>query len=249
MTDHRPPQNIYDDPDFFAGYSTLERFGDGWDRAVEHPVFIALLPDVRGVRVLDLGCGMGQLAYHLAEQGAAEVVGLDISKRMLALATAERSHPRVTYRREALETAAFPTGRFDLVVSSLAFHYVSDYRGLMRRIADWLTPGGVLVFSTEHPIYTAVDPATGWAVDETGRRLHWAIDNYADEGVREQHWFAEGVQKYHRSFATFVNGLVEAGFVVDRVAEPVPTDADLKRYPHYLDERRRPTFLLIRAHR
>ena len=90
------PQNIYDDPAFFAGYSTLERFGTGWERAVEHADLLALLPGVDGGRVLDLGCGAGQLAYHLATIGATEVVGIDVSERMLTLARSDRAHPRVT---------------------------------------------------------------------------------------------------------------------------------------------------------
>ena len=127
-----------------------------------------LLPDADGRRVLDLGCGAGQLAHHLATAGAAEVVGVDVSERMLALARAGWAHPRVTYRREAIEEVAFPPARFDLVVSSLAFHYVDDYAGLIRRIAGWLAPGGVLVYSTEHPIFTARLPDGGWVLDERG---------------------------------------------------------------------------------
>src|SRR5262245_28030683 len=148
MSAEDTPQNIYDDADFFAGYATLDRFGAGWVRAVERPDFLALLPDVRGRRVLDLGCGAGQLARFLAEQGAGEVTGVDLSERMLALARTDGAHPRVTYLRAAMEDLTFPDARFDLVVSSLAFHYVPDYRGLVGRIAAWLAPGGVLVFST-----------------------------------------------------------------------------------------------------
>ena len=127
-------------------------------------------PTSHGRRVLDLGCGAGQLAHHLATAGAAEVVGVDVSERMLALARAEWAHPRVTYRREAIEEVAFPPARFDLVVSSLAFHYVDDYAGLIARIAGWLAPGGVLVYSTEHPIFTARLPDGGWVLDAAGRR-------------------------------------------------------------------------------
>ena len=241
------PQNIYDDPEFLAGYATLERFGPGWTRAVEHADFMGLLPDVEGKRVLDLGCGLGQLALYLAERGAAKVVGVDISERMLAVAQAERAHPRITYRREALEHVVFDSERFDLVVSSLAFHYVEDYAGLVRRIARWLAPGSVLVYSTEHPIYTAIDPATGWVTDAEGRRLHWALDRYADEGERAQRWFVDGVRKYHRTFSTLVNGLVDAGLVVERVLEPVPDGEMLRRRPDFADEEPRPTFLLVRA--
>src|SRR5262249_23606328 len=117
MTADRPPQNVYDDPAFFAGYSRLERFGRGWTTAFELPSLLSLLPDLSGSRVLDLGCGAGQLAHYLAEQGAAEVIGVDLSERMLELARAEWSHPRVTFQRASMEEATFPPDRFELVVS------------------------------------------------------------------------------------------------------------------------------------
>jgi 2-polyprenyl-3-methyl-5-hydroxy-6-metoxy-1,4-benzoquinol methylase len=242
------PQNIYDDPRFFAGYSTLERFGAGWKRAMEHADLLALLPNVNARRVLDLGCGAGQLSHHLATSGAAEVVGVDVSERMLALARAQFAHPRVTYSRVAIEEVAFPPARFDLVVSVLAFHYVDDYAGLVRRIAGWLTPGGVLVYSTEHPIYTARVPVDGgWALDGAGRRAGWGVDRYAEEGGREETWFVAGVRKVHRTFATLINGLLDAGLVLDRVVEPMPGEQWLREHPQAADERRRPMFLLVRA--
>jgi len=243
------PQNIYDDPAFFAGYSTLERFGVGWTRAAELADFLALLPDVRGRRVLDLGCGAGQLAHHLATAGAAEVVGVDVSERMLALARAEWAHPRVTHVRASLETAEFTPGRFDLVVSALALHYVDDYRGLVRRIARWLAPGGMLVYSTEHPIYTARLPGDGWVTDETGQRIGWRIDRYGDEGPRDESWFVPGVRKAHRTLGTLVNGLLDAGLAVERVLEPLPSVQWLEAHPNASDEARRPVFLLVRARR
>jgi 2-polyprenyl-3-methyl-5-hydroxy-6-metoxy-1,4-benzoquinol methylase len=243
----REPQNIYDDPGFFAGYSTLERFGAGWERAAEHADFLALLPEVDRGRVLDLGCGAGQLARHLATAGAAEVVGVDISERMLALARAQWAHPRVTYRREAIEEAVFPPARFDLVVSSLVLHYMDDYPGLVRRIAGWLAPGGVLVYSTEHPLFTARLPGDGWVLDDAGRRTRWGLDRYADEGAREETWFVPGVRKVHRTFATLINGLLDAGLVVERVVEPIPSEQWLHAHPLARDERRRPMFLLVRA--
>ena len=247
MAADRTPQNIYDDPDFFAGYSRLERFGSGWTKAYEYPDFMALLPDVAGRRVLDLGCGVGRLAHHLAECGASEVIGVDLSERMLELARAECSHPRVTYVRESIEQARYPPDRFDLVVSSLAFHYVEDYQGLIRRIAGWLVPGGTLVYSTEHPVYLTRASTEGWIRDAEGQPLHWAVDDYAEEGLREEHWIKEGVQKYHRTLATLLNGLIDAGLSIERIVEPVPTPEALARHPDWIDERRRPFCLLVRA--
>jgi len=241
------PQNPYDDPAFFAGYSQLERFGSGWTKAFEYPSFMALLPDVSRRRVLDLGCGAGQLAHHLAQQGAAEVIGVDISERMLGLARAERSHPRLTYLHEAIEQATFPPDRFDLVVSSLALHYVADYRGLIQRIAGWLVRGGLLVYSTEHPVYLTRATRAGWILDAAGQPLHWAVDAYGNEGLREEHWFTDGVQKYHRTIATLLNGLIDAGLSIERVLEPVPDAEQLERRPDWAHEGRRPFCLLVRA--
>lgn len=247
MPSDRRPQNVYDDPDFFVGYAQLDRFGTAWGTAFEHPDFMALLPDVAGSRVLDLGCGAGQLAHHLAESGAAEVIGLDVSERMLAVARAERAHQRLTYLLQPMETAEFPAGRFDLVVSSLAFHYVEDYAGLVARIATWLVPGGVLVFSTEHPIFLARASDEGLVRDGDGQPLYWTIDRYGVEGLREQRWFREGVQKFHRMLSTLLNGLVDAGLLIERVVEPMPDDEALRRRPDWIHELKRPTFLLVRA--
>src|SRR6202795_1141341 len=241
------PQNIYDDAGFFAGYSSLERFGAGWERAMEHDDLLALLPAAAGRRALDLGCGAGQLAHYLACSGAAEVVGVDVSERMLALARAAWAHPNVRYPRAAIEDLAFPAARFDLVVSSLAFHYVDDYAGLVKRIAGWLAPGGVLVYSTEHPLFTARLPDGGWVLDEAGRRTGWSLDRYADEGARKETWFVAGVRKVHRTLATLINGLLDAELVVERVIEPIPSEAWLQAHPLARDERRRPIFLLVRA--
>jgi SAM-dependent methyltransferase len=247
MPANRPPQNVYDDPDFLAGYSKLERFDQEWGHAFEHESLQSLLPTLLDARVLDLGCGAGQLSHHVAEAGSAEVVGLDISERMLELARARRAHPRVTYVHESIEDATFPPERFDLVVSSLALHYVSDYAGLTRRIASWLTPGGLLVFSTEHPIFTARASDDGWGRDANGEPLHWRIDRYGREGVREEHWFREGVQKYHRTVSTLLNDLIDVGLMIERVIEPVPDHEMLRQRPDWATELRRPGFLLVRA--
>src|SRR5262249_45248703 len=111
----------------------------------------------------------------------------------------------------------------------------------------WLTLGGVLVFSTEHPIYTARGLLDGWVVDADGKRTAWALDHYHDEGLREHTWFVPGVRRYHRTIATLVNGLVDAGLVVERMPEPAPGPAWLVEHPEHADERRRPMFLLMRA--
>src|SRR5205085_9964966 len=79
-------QNIYDDAGFFAGYSALPRSIHGLDGAPEWPTLRALLPDLNGLRVLDLGCGFGWFCRYARGAGAASVTGYDVSERMLARA-------------------------------------------------------------------------------------------------------------------------------------------------------------------
>jgi len=84
-------------------------------------------------------------------------------------------------------------------------------------------------------------------LDDAGKRTRWAVDRYSDEGARDETWFVSGVRKVHRTMATLINGLVDAGLIVERVIEPVPGQEWLERHPLAQDERRRPVFLLVRA--
>jgi hypothetical protein len=61
------------------------------------------------------------------------------------------------------------------------------------------------------------------------------------------HWFVDGVRRYHRTMATLLNGIADAGLLVERVLEPVPGGAWLQERPQAVDETRRPMFLRVRA--
>src|SRR5579871_2669217 len=161
-------QNIYDNPTFFAGYKHLRETASGLNEVLEQPALRALLPDLAEISVLDLGCGMGQFARYCIDRGAAQVVGVDVSERMLEVARSENAHPQIDYLRAALEDLQLPEARFDLVVSSLTLHYVEDYAGLVRKVHGWLRPGGAFLFSVEHPISTAYKPMQGWIKDAQG---------------------------------------------------------------------------------
>jgi SAM-dependent methyltransferase len=244
------PQNVYDDDVFFAGYERLRRTGTGLNDVLEQPALWSMLPkSLAGLRVLDLGCGFGDFARKARNAGAGSVVGVDISERMLAGARAQTNDPRVTYRRMAIEELALEPGGFDLVVSSLALHYVADYVGALARIAVVLSAGGRLVFSVEHPMCTAL-PQQSWVRDGDGRPLHWPVDEYRTEGPRHTSWFIDDVVKHHRTIETYVNGLIAAGFSLVSLCEPEPVAAEVAVHIPGLDlARRRPPFLLIAADR
>ena len=238
-------QNIYDDPDFFSGYSQLPRQVHGLAGAPEWPAVRAMLPEPGGKRVADLGCGFGWAARWMREHGAASVLGIDLSERMIERARAETADDGIEYRREDIETLQLPERAFDLVYSSLTFHYVRDFRRLAGMIHHALNADGDLVFTIEHPIYMA--PAhPQWVPDRDGRKS-WPLNGYSMEGERRTNWFAEGVLKHHRTIGTTLNTLVETGFELRRVEEFSPTDEQVDRTPELAEERERPMFLLVSA--
>lgn len=242
-------QNVYDDPDFFAGYMRLPRSEHGLAAVYEWPAFQRLLPpSLENARVLDLGCGLGYFAREARARGARAVLGVDVSERMLDEARRRTSDAAISYIRTGLEIFTADAASFDLVVSSLALHYIADYRALVRRVAMWLAPGGRFAFSVEHPVFTAHGSAD-WHRDAEGTALLWPLDRYRDEGERRTHWFVDGVVKYHRTVETYVNGLLDAGLRIARLEEPEADDAALAEKPEWREERRRPPFLLLAADR
>jgi SAM-dependent methyltransferase len=215
-------QNTYDDPAFFEAYSQLSRSVEGLDGAAEWPALRALLPALRGRKVVDLGCGYGWFCRWAVEQGAQTVLGLDVSEKMLARAMNSTADSTITYARADLEKLDLPEAVFDLAYSSLAFHYITDLAGLFRTIHRAIVPGGHLVFSIEHPIYMASrHPA--WVVDDQGRKI-WPVDSYQIEGPRVTNWLADGVVKQHRTIATLLNLLIDTGFTIAHLDEWGPTD-------------------------
>ncbi|HUZ63812.1 MAG TPA: class I SAM-dependent methyltransferase [Acetobacteraceae bacterium] len=236
-------QNIYDDEAFFAGYSRLPRSVAGLDGAPEWPALRALLPPLGGRRVLDLGCGYGWFCRWARAQGAGSVLGVDVSERMLARARAETDDAAITYVRADLERFTAAPGAFDLAYSALAFHYLENLAGLLAGVRAALVPGGALVFSAEHPIYTA--PAhPGWSAGAAGRST-WPVDGYLDEGPRSTDWLAKGVIKQHRTIGTYIDLLLRAGFAIAHVNEWGPSPEQVAAHPEWANERERPMFVLV----
>ncbi len=240
-------QNIYDDAQFFSIYSQLPRSVDGLDGAPEWPALRARIPELSGSRILDLGCGFGWFARWAAAAGAASVLGVDVSERMLARAEADTHDSQITYVCEDLETFAPAPAGFDMAYSSLALHYVADLAGLLVRLHAGLVLGASFVFSVEHPIYTAPS-SPEWAHAGPDHTV-WPLDDYLVEGPRTTDWLTPGVRKQHRTIATYLTLLRSTGFTLTDLAEWGPTDEQLIENPDWEHERHRPLFLLVAARR
>lgn len=238
-------ENKYDDEVFFQKYSEMSRSVYGLEGAGEWQELEKMLPDFEGKRVLDLGCGYGWHCRYAAEHGAKEVLGTDISAKMLQTAKERNSHSSVCYQRTAMEDLVFDEGRFDVVLSSLAFHYVEDFEALAANISKWLKPGGDFVFSVEHPVFTAYG-SQDWYYNEAGEILHFPVDNYYYEGKRDAVFLGEPVRKYHRTLTTYFKALTGNGFDVTDMVEAGPPE-NMMDIPGMKDEMRRPMMLLIAA--
>lgn len=240
-------QNIYDNETFYEGYKKIREKKGNANTLFEIPALMSLLPDLEGKRVLDLGCGFGEHCKMFVDKGATRVVGIDISEKMLATAREENADSRIEYINMAMEDIGSLTEEFDLVISSLAFHYVEDFKGVADSIYKLLSKNGVLVFSQENPIVTAHSDGDRWTMDENGNKLHYNLTNYGVEGERDTVWFVDNVKKYHRTFSTVVNTLIDAGFTVERIVEPLPNEEILKEFPDHRDLFHKPDFMLIKA--
>lgn len=238
-------ENKYDNPVFFEKYSRMDRSVKGLQGAGEWHALQKMLPDFKGKRVLDLGCGFGWHCQYAAEHGASRVLGVDISENMLAEARKKTASPLVEYRCCPIEDLDCPPESFDTVVSSLAFHYVESFPDICRLVHRALVKGGDFVFSVEHPVFTAYG-TQDWYYAPDGSILHWPVDRYFTEGWREAVFLGEKVTKYHKTLTTYINSLLQTGFSLTGLVEPEP-DPALLDVPGMRDELRRPMMLLVSA--
>ena len=238
-------ENKYDDPEFFKEYKQMARSTGGLQAAGEWPEFQRMIPDLQGKRVLDLGCGFGWHCRYAVEKGAKAVAGVDLSEKMLQEARTKTDSPLIEYVRMAIEDIDYPEDSFDVVISSLVFHYIESFADICRKVNRCLAHVGEFVFSVEHPVFTAQGNQE-WYCDNAGKPLHWPVDHYFTEGRREAIFLGKEVTKYHRTLTTYINTLLEYGFEVIKLVEPKPA-AHLMNEPGMKDELRRPMMLLIAA--
>lgn len=235
---------LYDDPDFHAAYARLPRSRLGLTGAPEWPDVAALLPPLAGADVVDLGCGFGAFARWAAGEGAASVLGLDVSTRMLDAAREATDDPRVHLEQSDLEQVTLRPASYDLAYSALVLHYLADPLRLFRVVFAGLRPRGRLVMTFEHPAFTA--PTSPGFTELQGRRV-WPLDRYADEGERVTDWLAPGVRKHHRTLGTTLTALARAHLVLTDLVEWAPSREQVEADPSLAPERDRPMFVLLGA--
>jgi SAM-dependent methyltransferase len=216
-----------------------DRFAAGidqqpWNVLYERPTTLELLPGVTGKDVLDAGCGSGWYADWLVRHGA-QVVAVDRSARMVELTAARLAGRGRAIRGDLSDLGELPDASFDLILSSLVLHYVEDLAKTFREWGRLLRSGGRLVFSTHHPTH---DPKSLFN------------PGYLSEEIIEEKWgwLGEQMRYYRRPLSNLTEPMAGAGFVIERITEPRPSEKLQSADPAGYDRLSRlPAFLFVRA--
>ncbi len=244
-------QNVYDNKTFSDAYDKMRKDDKGRNAndLVEIPNFRKLIPNVKEKKILDLGCGYGENDKYCRDLGAKEILGIDISEHMIKIAEKNNADENIKYKVMAMEDIGKIKEKFDIVISSLAFHYVKDYEKLIKDIYNLLNDDGILIFSIDHPLRIAskFEPWMKKNYTEINGKWFLLVSDYNREGIREKEWNGVMVKKYHRNFSSLINGLVNSGFKIDKILEPIPDEESIKIIPKYINQYDRPYFLFIRA--
>lgn len=244
----KKPQNIYDDKHFFDEYIDMRENKLNANDLIEIPTIKNMLPDLQGKSVLDLGCVAGGMSKYFVEKGACKVLALDISKNMIAHAKEINNDNKIQYKVMEMENISKIKEKFDVVFSSLAFHYVEDFEKLMKDISNLLKPNGVLLFSQEHPFETAIILQRDMKrYVEINNKRYFLLSDYNNMGERLLNWNVDGVIKYHRNFSCVVNSVIKAGLNIVEIQESQPLSQAIEKVEKYKYQKDKSYYLFIKA--
>ncbi len=237
--------NEYDNEKFFEEYAKMSRSIEGLSGAGEWHQLKPLFPLLQGKTVLDLGCGYGWHCKFAAEQGAIQVLGLDLSQKMIHEAERRNRSNKIQYRVCGIEEYEYPENTWDCVISNLALHYIENIEMVFQKVYRTLKPQGIFVFNIEHPVFTA-GVGQDWIYSESKKPLYWPVDDYFKPRERSTHFLGCTIAKQHHTLTQILMGLLNNGFGLETVEEAQPAE-EMLDIPGMKDELRRPMMLLVKA--
>lgn len=226
------------------GRTALPHYGPLCESEAE----LGLLGEVSGQRIVELGCGDGRSLAYLHERGAAELCGLDLSEEQIKNARAlsrSRGFDAELYASPMEENPGIRTEHYDIALSLYALGWSVDLDAALEHIASYLRPGGVLIFSWEHPVFRCLKTRGKEVLLDT---------SYSQEGpIESMSWNGDPIVMQARKLSTFLNAVIGAGLSIETVIESDlhESEGGLRDYPRrwYSKDRARlmPTTMIVKA--
>jgi SAM-dependent methyltransferase len=225
----------------------IHGFTDGADPEYEEQILPMAAGELQGrSRVLDVGCGDGQISRLASSLGADVVIGVDPTWNQVRVA-----HDRgggASFARAGAGALPFAGGSFDAVVACLVFEHIRDVDDAIAEVARVLAPGGRFCFFLNHPLLQT--PNSGWIDDQVldPPEQYWRIGPYLteDETIEE---VEKGVfiPFIHRPLSRYVNTLARNGLLLQRMDEPAPPPGFLAKAQEYGQAATIPRLLYLRT--
>jgi SAM-dependent methyltransferase len=234
MSNTKPlSSEIYSNAGFAQQYAQ-NIIDNAWNAYYERPASLSLLPaDLQWKSILDAGCGPGITTAYFLDRGAL-VTGIDYSEEMLSIART-RTEGKVKLMRHDLnqELNMFEASSFDIIYCSLVIHYIDDLTILFKEFSRVLRPGGILVFSTDHPEAPYIK-----AIPVTGRELK----SFFWDG------YSINMDVYMRPWHQIIESLEANQLAIEKTIDPVPTEACRVKFPDIYERLiANPNFICVRA--
>jgi len=191
----------------------------------EKPAMYDLLPDLKGKKVISIGCGSGEDCDQLQKRGA-DVTGVDISDSMITIA--KDSYPKCNFQVMDMENLELNDNSFDFAYSSLAIHYLEDWTKALKEAHRVLKPRASYLFSCNHPTFSAMEyTCNDDEISESmlRRRKNKRTNEMQITGNyfnRRRMEFNEWVI-WHKSLTEISSEITDAGFTIELIYEPTPT--------------------------
>lgn len=224
----------------------LDGFTGGVDPEYEEQIIPLAREELAGFKkVLDVGCGDGQIARALAAQGS-EVLGIDPTELHISVAR-ERAGGPMYEIGSALHLPVEDSSQ-DAVVACLVFEHIDDVDTALSEVARVLKPGGQFSFFLNHPLLQT--PGSGWIDDHIidPPEQYWRIGPYLVETESIEEVEKDVFIRFlHRPLSRYINSLIANGLVIERMLEPSPPMGFLERAPEYALAHTVPRLLYLRA--
>ncbi|MFX1354906.1 MAG: class I SAM-dependent methyltransferase [Promethearchaeota archaeon] len=226
-------------------WTKLARMGfDIYRNYVNTPEFFRILPDISGLKGIDIGCGEGYNTRIASKKGA-QIIGIDISKTFIekAIEEEEKTPLGIKYKVISATNLPFANNEFEFAISTMAFMDLSQLNKALEEVYRVVKPSGFFQFSILHPCFFT--PVRGWIKDDKGKikglmcgdyfnELHVEIDEWIfsaapKELIKDMNKFR--VPTFHRTLSTWLNTIVDVGFKLEKFSEPKPVSQGCETYP------------------